>query len=140
MSMETTIFIFNENGLIPAENMNAFSNELVANSKFKLNILDKSDIDSSSTIFKKALAEGLEFVIYDHGYVLKLEGEIVNVIPFLKELDEVIPNEIEYFLSPIQAIQNIEKNKYPRGASIQQLSFFLDELFNNEAYSVSLNN
>lgn len=138
--METTVFIFNENGLIPSESMQVFTEDVQNHSKFKLNVLDKSDIDPASTIFKKAITEGLEFIIYDHGYVLKLEGEIINVVSFLKELDKIIPDEREYFLSPIQAIQNTEENKFPRGANLEQIGVFLDRLFNNKNYSSALNN
>lgn len=137
--MKTTVFIFNENGLIPFESMQAFAEDVQNHSKFKLNVLDKSDIDPASTIFKKLVAEGLEFIIYDHGYVLKLEGEIINIILFLKELDKGIPDEIEFFLSPVQAIQNTEENKFPKGANLEQIGVFLDKLFNNKNYSNALN-
>jgi GMP synthase PP-ATPase subunit len=138
--METTLYIFNENGLIPSEALNEFSKRIQSQSKFNFRILDKADIDSASTIFKKLTTDGLEFIVYDYGYVMKTEGEIIKTIFLLKEIDEVIPMNKEFFISPLQAIQNSEENKFPRGGNIQRIGYFLDQLFNNKNYSSALEN
>ena len=138
--MDTKLFAFNENGLISSDALDDFVEDLQSHSRFEFKIFNKSDIDTNTTVFKKASLEGLEFIMYDHGYVMKLEGEIVNVIFLLKELDEIIPNDKEFFLSPIQAIRNTQENRYPRGADLQQIGRFLDGLFNNYDYSNALKN
>ena len=137
--METTLYIFNENGIISSEALKDFSENIKSQSKYKFRIFNKADIEMTSTIFKKFSTEGLEFIIYDYGYLMKLEGEILKVIFFLEELDEIIPDDKVFFLSPIQAVQNSEEYKYPRGATGNIIGAFLDNIFNNKNYTTALN-
>ena len=140
ISKETTLFVFNENGIVPNDDLNNFSNDIQEKSRFKIEMLNKNDIDINSTIFKKLSTDGLEFIIYDYGYVMKIEGEIVKALLFLTELDTVIPENIEFFVSPIQAVQNSEDYKFPRNSNVNEVGFFLDKIFNNNNYSDAIRN
>jgi hypothetical protein len=140
LSKETTLFVYNENGIVPNDDLSNFSNDIREKSRYEIEIQNKNDIDTNSTIFKKLSTEGLEFIIYDYGYVMKIEGEITKSVLFLTELDKVIPENIEFFVSPIQAVQNSENYKYPRGSEIKEASLFLDKIFNNNIYSDSIRN
>ncbi|MCB0497343.1 MAG: hypothetical protein KDC79_14475 [Cyclobacteriaceae bacterium] len=140
LSKETTLYVYNENGIVPNDDLSNFSNDIREKSRYKIEIQNKNDIDTNSTIFKKLSTKGLEFIIYDYGYVMKIEGEMVKVILFLIELDNVIPKNIEFFVSPTQAVQNNEDYKYPRGSDVKDVSLFLDKIFNNNNYSDSIRN
>lgn len=140
LSKETILFVYNENGIVPNDDLSNFSNDIREKSRYEIEIQNKNNIDTNSTIFKKLSTEGLEFIIYDYGYVMKIEGEMVKVILFLIELDNVISKNIEFFISPTQAVQNNEDYKYPRGSNVKDVSLFLDKIFNNNNYSDLIRN
>ncbi len=80
----------------------------------------------------------LKYIIYDYGYVMKIEGDIKNAIFLLKELDEIIGNDVSFYISPIQRISNSKESKFPRKASVKKIAQFLDKQFNNNEYTLAL--
>ncbi|WP_344821191.1 hypothetical protein [Aquimarina gracilis] len=136
--MDTTIYVFNENGFIKSSELEKFCSIFFSKTTFRFNQFDKTDIDIDSTIFKKFSSQDLEFTIYDYGYVMRIDGSIKKSMILLEEIDNIIDNDVEYHISPTQRIQNSIENKYPRGADRQKLAQFLDIRFNNNDYSNSL--
>lgn len=134
----TTFFVFNENGLISSHDLDNFCLDIQHKSKHGFKVLSKQDIDPNSTIYKEFYSIELDVVVYDQGYVLRIEGDVRMAIDFLNLLDRVIPNSKEFYVSPVQAIQNNDKFKYPRGVNIEGIGLFLDDLFNSKVYSSSL--
>ena len=130
--METTVFIFNEDGFIKKDNLIEFKNKFVNES-----ILDwkEKTIEEQATIFFFLMSKNLELTLYNHGYVLKLEGSIIKAIIALTEIDKIVHNEVTYYISPFQRIENNDDFKYPRGGNMKQISEFLDFIFKTDDYT-----
>lgn len=135
--MKTVIYIFNEEGIIIESNLKEFCSNFEKRTSFNFTIQRKTkEVSSVYQLFSK---DTLSYTIFDHGYVMKIEGEIKQSIFLLKELDEIIYDEILYFTSPTQRISNSENYKFPRQSSIKEIARFLDKLFINDNYTKSLN-
>lgn len=135
--MKTVIYIFNEEGIIIESNLKEFCSNFEKRTSFNFTIQRKTkEVSSVYQLFSK---DTLSYTIFDHGYVMKIEGEIKQSIFLLKELDEIIDDEILYFTSPTQRISNSENYKFPRQSSIKEIARFLDKLFINDNYTKSLN-
>lgn len=130
--METTVFIFNEEGFIKEDDLTKFKDRFIDES-----ILDWKEklIEQNTTIFSFLASNNIDFTLYNYGYVLKLEGSIIKIIIALIEIDKIINNDIEYYVSPNQRVENNNDFKYPRGGKIRQVSEFLDFLFKTEDYT-----
>lgn len=130
--METTVFIFNEEGFIKEDDLTKFKDRFIDES-----ILDWKEklIEQNTTIFSFLACNNIDFTLYNYGYVLKLEGSIIKIIIALIEIDKIINNDIEYYVSPNQRVENNNDFKYPRGGKIRQVSEFLDFLFKTEDYT-----
>jgi hypothetical protein len=138
MNTETTVYIFDENGIIEDQQLESFCKKFSMRTSFPFKKFNKEDIDSTSTICKKFSSENLEYTIFDYGYVMKIEGDIRQSILLLKELDAVIDSDIIYFVSPSQRVVNSGDCKYPRGASEKEITQFLDVQFCNNEYTNAL--
>ena len=137
INMKTVIYIFNEEGIIIESNLKEFCSNFEKRTSFNFTIQRKTkEVSSVYQLFSK---DTLSYTIFDHGYVMKIEGEIKQSIFLLKELDEIIDDEILYFTSPTQRISNSENYKFPRQSSIKEIARFLDKLFINDNYTKSLN-
>ena len=135
--MKTVIYIFNEEGIIIESNLKEFCSNFERRTSFNFTIQRKTkEVSSVYQLFSK---DTLSYTIFDHGHVMKIEGEIKQAIFLLKELDEIINDEILYFTSPTQRISNSENCKFPRQSSIKEIALFLDKLFINDDYTKSLN-
>lgn len=136
--MISTIYLHNENGLLPQKNLPDFCLNFQKETSLNFDIVSLEQIASPTTIFKKYVMTDLEFVIYEHGYVMKIEGEARKLITLLIDVDRCLEDHLVLFVSPIQAIENKEDQRYPRGSSEQIVAKFLDRLFRNSFYSTAL--
>lgn len=140
MIEQTTFYIFNENGIIEAIDLNRFCSDLIKKTSLNFKVLKKTDIDPKGTVHTLFVNNELELTIYDHGYVIKVEGLIKSSIQLLLEIDQILTQNITFFISPSQRILNSEESKYPRGSNRIDVARFLDRLFVNEDYTSSLSN
>jgi len=135
MEKQTQIFIYNENGLIDSDSIKHFSLDFAKKSMFYFDIIWKSDIDPTSTVFSKLVDEDLEFVIYDYGYVLKIEGSLIKTILFIRDLDTYLDKDILFYISPSQIIENKDELQFSRSSKLIDISIFLDKIFFTKEYS-----
>jgi len=138
MKNQTQIYIYNENGLINPESIKNFIIEFTRNSMFDFNIKWKSDIDPMSTILSEISDDNLELRIYDYGYVLKLEGSLLKTILCLRDFDIFLDENVRFYISPSQIVENKEELLYQRGSKLKDISLFLDKLFISSEYSKAL--
>ena len=139
MQNQTRINVFNETGLLPETEMDNFCRAIAECSKpFNFKVMTKADFEPTSTIFRKFVSPTFECIIYDHGYVIVLEGAIKDAIHFLKLFDETIDPQIIYYLSPAGRMENSDGIPYPRNAEVSQIAKFLDRLFRNTDYTAEL--
>jgi hypothetical protein len=68
--------------------------------------------------------------------VFYIEGKIIYCILFLYEFDRNFNRHTEFYISPTQRLDKDAKLLFPRGAKIQKISEFLDDIFGNKDYSV----
>ena len=136
--MTSTIYLYNENGLIPKENLPDFCLKIKEKVSFNFNIISKEQSVPASTVFKVFSISDLDFIVYIHGYVMEIEGEIRKMIRLLKELDGCFEKGVVFYVSPIQALENKESQLYPRGSNEQVVAEFLDRLFCNDFYTAAL--
>lgn len=132
INTKTVIYIFNEEGIIAPNQLEDFCWSFANNTA--LNLIPQT-IDKESYVYKLFSNRFLNFIIYDHGYVMKMVGEVKQAIYLLKELDEVIEDGISFYLSATQRISNSESCRFPRGTNVKGIAQFLDELFNNNDYT-----
>ncbi|HEY8935590.1 MAG TPA: hypothetical protein VIM75_04820 [Ohtaekwangia sp.] len=137
---ETTFYIFNEDGIFKAQQLEFFCVEFSKRTAFRFRVLEKKDIDLQSTIYKKFVTETLEYTLYDHGYVMKVEGYIKQAMKLLKEIDSILSSDILLFVSPSQRVENLIENKFPRGSAEKEIAEFLDGQFRNREYTLALAN
>ncbi|MBV7441299.1 hypothetical protein KRX57_07685 [Weeksellaceae bacterium TAE3-ERU29] len=130
----TEIYIWNDNGLINTEELNFFCEEISKKSMFKFNIEKKS----LSTYFYLSKKKSLNIDFYDNGYVFFVEGEILNCILFLYEFDRFFKQNHEFYISPIQRLDENTKFLFKRGMKIKEIGEFLDKIFRNKDYSQAL--
>ena len=135
MNINTVFFVYNENGLISISDLEDFCFKFIKTTSLQFRVFMKEEIDPLSTIYKKFSSSNLEFIIYDYGYVLKIEGNIKESIVLLRELDEVLDNSIIFYISPSQRIENCKELEFPRGSSLKQAAQFLDKVFCNNDYT-----
>jgi hypothetical protein len=140
MKKQTQIFIYNENGFINSESLSHFSLDYMQKSMFDFNVKWKSEIDPLSTIFSKLYEEELELITYDYGYVLKIEGSIIKTILFLRDLDNYLNQDIVFYISPTQILENNIERLYVRGSKLMEIALFLDKVFLNNLYSKEISN
>lgn len=133
--METVFYVYNTNGFIKSEDLEEFCNVFYNRNYIKFKKLEKKDIGLESTIFKKFSGNNVDLIIYEYGYVLKVEGEIRESIWLLKELDGIIAESLIFYVSPFQRIENISQYEFPRGATEKDVAVFLDKIFNNNHYT-----
>lgn len=138
MIESTTIYIFNENGILKRDELDDFCLGLLKNSRLQFDVKEKKDIDLASTVYKKLLSPELEFIVYDYGYVMKIEGRIREAIILLMDIDSNLDESKTFHVSPSQIVVNMEENNFPRGASMIETAQFLNAQFNNEDYTDAL--
>jgi hypothetical protein len=137
---ETIFFIFNEDGIVPGEQLETFCRNFLLKTSFDFKVIKKEEIDPKSTIYRKFTFQSLAYTLYDHGYVMKVEGDIKQAIKLLREVDLILDNKIVFFVSPSQRIENSDANKFPRGATEKEIAEFLDGQFHNKDYTLALAN
>lgn len=135
----TTVFVFNEDGLIN-DDVSGFVTKFQKGTAFNFSAKSKEDLGEMSPIFQKFSLPDLDFTIYNHGYVMELEGSIKIIIYLLEELDCIVDKEKVYYLSPTQRVENLREYLYPRGAKVYEIAKFLDRLFGNEEYTSAIKN
>ena len=138
MIKETTFYVYNENGLINSAELINFCNIFQLNSMFDFMKKIKPMIDETSPIFLILSDNNTEFIVYDYGYIFKIEGNILKSIIILFLLDNIIPKEINFYVNPNGRIENLEEYVFPRGAKLNKIGVFLDKIFNTKDYSDSL--
>jgi hypothetical protein len=138
--IETTFYIFNEDGIVVGQQLEIFCEEFFKRTTFKFKLLKKEDIDPQSTIYRKLVTETLEYTLFDHGYVMKVEGSIKQAIKLLREIDSILSSDISLFVSPSQRIENSIDNRFTRGSTEQEVAEFLDAQFRNKDYTLALVN
>ena len=126
--------------IIPAHHLEIFCKKFTEKTTFNFNQLEKNDIDPSSTVYKKFITNSLELTLFDHGYVMMVEGDIKQSIRLLVEIDEALNRGAVYFISPSQRVENSEESRFPRGASENEIARFLDSQFRNKEYTGALAN
>jgi hypothetical protein len=137
---ETTFYIFNEDGIVSGQQLEIFCEEFSERTAFDFKILKKQEIDPQSTIYKKFVTKSLEYTLYDHGYVMKVEGDIKQAMKLLKEIDSILSSGILLFVSPSQRVENLAEHKFPRGCTVKEVAEFLDGQFRNREYTLALTN
>jgi hypothetical protein len=138
--IETIFYIFNEDGIVIGQQLEIFCEEFSKRTAFRFKVLEKEDIDPQSTIYKKFVTENLEYTLYDHGYVMRVEGDIKQAMKLLKEIDSILSSDILLFVSPSQRVENLIENKFPRGLTEKEIAEFLDGQFRNREYTSALAN
>jgi len=133
--MITTFYVFNENGIIPREQLKMYCSDFQEKTKLDFTIQCKEDINLRSTIFRKYTSGDIEYLVYDHGYVMKVEGGILKAMLVLQEIDNCIDSSVCLYVSPSQRVVNEEESKFTRGASLKVIANFLDNRFFNSEYS-----
>lgn len=127
----TEFYIWNDEGLINEKELNSFCKEISNKSKFKLNI-EKKNLYIHLYLLEE---NSLSIDFYDSGYVIFVEGEILNCIYFLKEFDKFFYLNKNFYISPTQRLDEDTKFLYPRGSNIKEIALFLNKIFNNNDYS-----
>lgn len=137
MGLKTKFYVFNENGLLKKEELRPFCSklEIELGSEFKIRL--KEEVNKSSPIYQKFLSKEAEVIIFNYGYVLKIEGRIKKSIEVLKIVCENLNLEKEIYVSPSQRIINSPEYLLSKGLSSNALASFLDGIFSNNNYSSS---
>ncbi len=138
MISSTTTYLFNENGLLKQHEVDEFCNILLGYSQFSFAKLLKDENKRLSPVFIHLSTPSLTIELYDNGYSLTIEGEILEVIHLLYEIDNILNSSLIYYISPSQQIWNNPEFLYPRGASVIEIGNFLDSLFHNKDYTNAL--
>ncbi|HYF70097.1 MAG TPA: hypothetical protein VD884_18275 [Ohtaekwangia sp.] len=138
--IETTFYMFNEDGIVVGQQLEIFCEEFLRRTSLKFKVLKKEDIDPQSTIYRKLITETLEYTLFDHGYVMKVEGGIKQAMKLLKEIDSILSSDISLFVSPSQRVENLINNRFPRGSTEKEVAEFLDAQFRNREYTLALAN
>jgi hypothetical protein len=138
--IETTFYIFNENGIVVGPQLEIFFEEFLKRTSFEFKVLKKEEIDPQSTIYRKLITETLEYTLFDHGYVMKVEGAIKQAMKLLREIDSILGSDISLFVSPSQRVENIIDNRFHRGSTEKEVAEFLDTQFCNKEYTSALIN
>lgn len=138
--IETTFYIFNENGIVVGQQLETFFEEFLKRTSFEFKVLKKEDIDPQSTIYRKLITKTLEYTLFDHGYVMKVEGDIKQAMKLLREIDSILGSDISLFVSPSQRIENLIDYRFPRGSTEKEVAEFLDAQFCNKEYTSALTN
>lgn len=138
--IEATFYIFNENGIVVGQQLEIFFEEFLKRTSFEFKVLKKEDIDPQSTIYRKLITETLEYILFDHGYVMKVEGTINQAMKLLREIDSILGSDISLFVSPSQRVENLIDNRFPRGSTEKEVAEFLDTQFCNKEYTSALIN
>ncbi|MCW3072392.1 MAG: hypothetical protein JWO44_2282 [Bacteroidetes bacterium] len=139
MNTSTSIYIYNENGIIPSGKLADFCLKLEDQGAFNFVKFLKQDVAPESTIFTKLCTPDIDLIIYDYGCVMKIEGKIKEAINLLSLLDETIDPAVDFYVSPSQRVENSEQNKFPRGSNIEGIAKFLDDQFCNDLYTSAIN-
>lgn len=137
---ETTFYIFNEDGLIGGNELEAFCEEFQKRTDSGFKVTKRDSIAPQSTIYKKFYTEKLEFTLFDHGYVMKVDGDINEAMTLLKDIDLILNKDVLFFVSPSQRVENSIENKFPRGSTANEIAEFLDRQFRNQDYTSALTN
>ena len=58
--IETTFYIFNEDGIITGHQLEVFCTKFAERTAFSFEPLEKNDINAASTVYKKFITESLE--------------------------------------------------------------------------------
>ncbi|MFL5762447.1 MAG: hypothetical protein ACJ77K_00810 [Bacteroidia bacterium] len=140
MKKTTEVFIFNENGIIKSDGLGNFCSEFQKKSFFRFLKKTKNEISPQSTIFQKFSLPDLDFIVYDYGYVMKIEGEVKIAIEVLHEFDMILDPSANFYISPIQRIDHSESVLFPRGEGIEGIAKLLDQLFDNNDYTSTIVN
>lgn len=138
MELETTVYIYNEKGLLNQEEIGLLCNKLKDELPEEFKLYSKEEIDNASSICFRFSSGKVDLTVYDHGYVLKVEGEIFESVKTIKALNDSIPYEKEVFVSPSQRVVNETHLKIKRGLNLLETAVYLDEVFMVQDYSSSL--
>ena len=129
----TEFYIWNDNGLFQSsENLKTFCSEITLKSMFDLKESKKENYVSLSFL------DDLNIKFYDDGYILFVEGKILNCILFLYEFDRYFNQNRDFYISPTQRLDEETKTLFNRGMKIEKISIFFDEMFRNKDYSKAL--
>jgi hypothetical protein len=140
MRIYTEIMIFNENGFINENDLNDLCIKFQKQTSFNFKTKSKEDFGPLSTIFREFSIPDLNFIVFLHGYVMEVNGDIKKSMLLLIELDKVIDEHIIYYVSATPRLENSEGAIYPRGAGITEIAQLLDQLFLNKDYTSALDN
>ncbi len=123
----TGLYIWNDIGLIDVKELGSFCENI----RFNLNI-EKTDLCTRLYLSEE---NSLSVNFYSNGYVIFVEGEMLNCIYFLKEFDKNFYRNKNFYISPTQRLDEDTKFLYPRGIELKEIALFLDKIFNNHDYS-----
>ena len=138
MELETTIYVYNENGLLNPEEINFLCDILKEKLSPEFKYQTKDDIDASSSIFFRFSSEKVDFTIYDHGYVMKIEGDVSQSVELVKILNDSMSMEKEIYVSPSQRVVNDPKLRIDRNLNLADTAAYLDRVFMVEDYTESI--
>ncbi|MFJ1426321.1 hypothetical protein ACILD6_02480 [Capnocytophaga canimorsus] len=127
----TEFYIWNDIGLISPKDLDFFCENISKTSRFDFNI-EKTDLCSHLYLSEE---NRLSINFYNNGYIIFVEGEILNCIYFLKEFDKFFYINKFFYISPTQRLDEDTKFLYPRGIEAKEIALFLDKIFNNSNYS-----
>lgn len=127
----TGLYIWNDIGLIDVKELGSFCENISETSRFNFNI-EKTDLCTRLYLSEE---NSLSVNFYSNGYVIFVEGEILNCISFLQEFDRFFCSNKEFYISPTQRLDEDTKFLYPRGIELKEIALFLDKIFNNHDYS-----
>ena len=122
-TISTEINIFNEEGIFSGGEIIYFCNRIENQKAIKLN---RSVGNPDTSIFNVFKNDMIEFLVYNHGYVMGLDGDIKSAIILLREIDKAIDESKHFYVSPFQIVENREEFKFTRNQSLNDIAKYLD--------------
>lgn len=125
---ELIIYIFNFDGLCSDDQFEMMGHKFLNSS---LNVsLRKNDLSTDNNILYN---ETLTINLYNK-HLITIEGTIIDLIDAVKKIDEILPENSIFYLSPSQNLQEIDEYSFKRSMSKNQIFLHLSTFFDHKLY------